>query len=84
MNAFYFGEKRMERLKGEIKFKDGLIVHFEGYRGQLADTIKYFDENNEEVPYNQIVGRRYDYYKLTGVDGSRFAYDNFVCPHYER
>lgn len=43
-------------MKGEILFEDGLKVHFKCYRGQRTNTIKYFDENNEEVPYNKIWG----------------------------
>lgn len=57
-------------IKGEILFKDGLKVHFKGYRGQWKDTIKYFDENNKEVPYNEIWGRQYEYCKLTSIDGT--------------
>lgn len=57
-------------MKGEILFEDGLKVHFKCYRGQLKDTIKYFDESNKEVPYNKIWGRRYEYCKLTSVDGT--------------
>ncbi|WP_164501553.1 hypothetical protein [Ligilactobacillus salivarius] len=49
--------------EGEILFKDGLKVHFKCWRGQWIHTIKYFDENNEEVPYNKIWGRRYEYDK---------------------
>lgn len=49
--------------KGEILFKDGLKVHFKCWRGQWIHTIKYFNENNEEVPYNKIWGRRYEYDK---------------------
>lgn len=56
--------------KGEILFEDGLKVDFKYYRGQQKDTIKYFDENNKEVPYSEIWGRQYKYRKLTNTDGT--------------
>ncbi|MYU85453.1 hypothetical protein FYN04_03575, partial [Lactobacillus salivarius] len=62
--------------KGEILFEGGLKVHFKCYRGQRKDTIKYFDENNKEVPYNKIWGRRYEYCKLTSADGTLFYQNN--------
>lgn len=67
--------------KGEILFEDGLKVHFKCYRGQQKDTIKYFDENNEEVPYNKIWGRRYEYCKLTNIDGTLFYRDNIISKY---
>ncbi|QXL48871.1 hypothetical protein [Ligilactobacillus salivarius] len=57
-------------LKGEIKFKDGLIVHFEGYRGQMIDTIKYFDVNNVEVPSSKMIGKQREYVKITDLDNN--------------
>lgn len=57
-------------LKGEILSEDGLKVHFKCCRGQQKDTIKYFDENNKEVPYSEIWGRQYEYRKLTNTDGT--------------
>ena len=65
--------------KGEILFEDGLKVHFKCYRGQRKDTIKYFDKNNEEVPYNKIWGRRYEYCKLTNIDGTLFYQNNVIA-----
>ena len=66
-------------LKGEILFEDGLKVHFRCCRGQQKDTIKYFDENNEEVPYNKIWGRRYEYCKLTSSEGTLFYQNNVIA-----
>ena len=66
-------------MKGEILFEDGLKVHFKCYRGQRTNTIKYFDENNEEVPYNKIWGRRYEYCKLTNIDGTLFYQNNVIA-----
>ena len=65
-------------VEGEILFKDGLKVHFDCYRGQRTNTIKYFDENNKEVPYNKIWGRRYEYCKLTNTEGTLFYQNNFI------
>lgn len=65
--------------EGEILFKDGLKVHFKCWRGQWIHTIKYFDENNEEVPYSEIWGRRYEYCKLTNIDGTLFYQNNFIA-----
>ncbi|MBM6707792.1 hypothetical protein H5984_03350 [Ligilactobacillus salivarius] len=66
-------------LKGEILFKDGLEVHFKCYRGQQINTIKYFDENNKEVPYNKIWGRRYEYCKLASIDGTLLYQNNVIA-----
>lgn len=66
-------------MKGEILFEDGLKVHFKCYRGQQTNTIKYFDKNNEEVPYNKIWGRRYEYCKLTNIDGTLFYQNNVIA-----
>lgn len=65
--------------EGEILFKDGLKVHFKCWRGQWIHTIKYFDENNEEVPYNKIWGRRYEYCKLTSSEGALFYQNNVIA-----
>lgn len=65
--------------EGEILFKDGLKVHFKCWRGQWIHTIKYFDENNEEVPYNKIWGRRYEYCKLTSSKGTLFYQNNVIA-----
>lgn len=66
-------------MKGEILFEDGLEVHFKCYRGQQINTIKYFDENNEEVPYNKIWGRRYEYCKLASIDGTLLYQNNVIA-----
>ncbi|MDO5883872.1 hypothetical protein [Ligilactobacillus animalis] len=47
----------------EVKFTDGSVVHFEAEFGQRTDTIKYLDENNNEVPYSKIFGKQYEYRK---------------------
>lgn len=65
--------------EGEILFKDGLKVHFKCWRGQWIHTIKYFDENNEEVPYNEIWGKQYEYCKLTNIDGTLFYQNNVIA-----
>ena len=41
--------------------------------------FKYFDENNEEVPYNKIWGRRYEYCKLTSSEGTLFYQNNVIA-----
>ena len=69
--------------EGEILFRDGLKVHFKCWRGQWIHTIKYFDENNEEVPYNKIWGKQYEYCKLTNIDGTLFYQNNFIADRSE-
>jgi hypothetical protein len=69
--------------EGEILFKDGLKVHFKCWRGQWIHTIKYFDENNEEVPYSEIWGKQYEYCKLTNIDGTLFYQNNFIADRSE-
>ncbi|MYZ02010.1 hypothetical protein FYL20_09335, partial [Lactobacillus salivarius] len=54
-------------------------VHFKCWRGQWIHTIKYFDENNEEVPYNKIWVRRYEYCKLTSSEGTLFYQNNVIA-----
>ena len=69
--------------EGEILFRDGLKVHFKCWRGQWIHTIKYFDENNEEVPYSEIWGKQYEYCKLTNIDGTLFYQNNFIADRSE-
>lgn len=79
-NGFKLGGVSMNfDTEGEILFKDGLKVHFKCWRGQRLHTIKYFDENNEEVPYNKIWGRRYEYCKLTSSEGTLFYQNNVIA-----
>ncbi|MGE9831793.1 hypothetical protein [Ligilactobacillus salivarius] len=65
-------------IEGEILYKDGLKVYFTGYIGQKMDTIEYHDLNGAKVPFERILGKHYQYFKITSTQGTRYEFDNFI------
>lgn len=65
-------------IEGEILYKDGLKVYFTGYIGQKMDTIEYHDLNGVKVPFERILGKHYEYFKIISTQGTRYEYDSFI------
>ena len=65
-------------IEGEILYKDGLKVYFTGYIGQKMDTIEYHDLNGAKVPFERILGKHYEYFKIISTQGTRYEYDSFI------
>lgn len=65
-------------VKGEILYKDGLKAYFTGYIGQKMDTIEYHDLNGAKVPFERILGKHYEYFKIISTQGTRYEYDSFI------
>ena len=65
-------------IEGEILYKDGLKVYFTGYIGQKMDTIEYHDLNGAKVPFERILGKYYEYFKIISTQGTRYEYDSFI------
>lgn len=42
------------------------------------DTIEYHDLNGAKVPFERILGKRYEYFKITSTQGTRYEYDSFI------
>ena len=65
-------------VKAEILYKDGLKVYFTGYIGQKMDTIEYHDFSGAKVPFERILGKRYERFKMNSIQGTRYEYNSFI------
>ena len=42
------------------------------------DTIEYHDLNGAKVPFERILGKNYEYFKIISTQGTRYEYDSFI------